>query len=59
MEITDKYLNKKQVKEYTTLSYMIINRGIRSGELKSVFKGNRHLFKKEWVDKWLEVNYVK
>jgi excisionase family DNA binding protein len=55
MEINEKYLTKKEVKEYTTLSYTILNRGIKSGKLKSVFKGNRHLFKKEWVDKWLEV----
>ena len=50
---SNKYLTKKEIKEYTTLSYKIINRGIRSGSLKSVFKGNRHLFKQEWVDEWL------
>jgi excisionase family DNA binding protein len=49
-----KYLIKKEVKEYTTLSYSIINKAIRSGSLKSVFIANRHLFKQEWVDNWLE-----
>lgn len=49
-----KYLKKQEVKEYTTLSYAIINNAIRNGSLKSVFIGNRHLFKQEWVDNWLE-----
>ena len=49
-----KYLIKKEVKEYTTLSYSIINKAISSGSLKSVFIGNRHLFKQEWIDSWLE-----
>lgn len=52
----NKYLKKVDVKEYTTLSYRIINDAIRSGELKSTFIGNRHLFKQEWIDKWLESN---
>ena len=50
----DNYLTKKDVKEYTTLSYKIINNAIRFNRLKSVFIGNRHLFKQEWVDNWLE-----
>lgn len=54
MESNEKYLQKKDVKEYTTLSYRIINNAIKSGELKSTFIGNKHLFKQKWVDKWLE-----
>ena len=49
-----KYLTKAEVKEYTALSYAIINRNIKSGDLKSTFIGNRHLFKQEWIDSWLE-----
>ncbi len=50
-----KYLKKQEVKEYTTLSYAIINEAIRNGNLKSVFIGNRHLFKQNWVDNWLSM----
>ena len=56
MESHKKYLKKKDVKQYTTLSYKIINEAIRSGELQSTFIGNRHLFKQEWIDSWLDKN---
>ena len=55
----DNYLTKKEVKEYTTLSYKINNNAIRFNKLKSVFIGNRHLFKRDWVDSWLEGKGVK
>ena len=51
----NKYLTLKEVKKYTTLSAKVINGGIRSGELKFVFVGNKHLFKKNWVDNWLSM----
>ena len=54
----NKYLTLKEVKKYTTLSANVINGGIRSGELQSVYIGNKRLFKQEWVDKWLEVHNV-
>lgn len=56
MEIKEVYLQKRDVKEYTTLSYRIINNAIKSGELKSTFIGNKHLFKLDWVDSWLDQN---
>ena len=54
MEIKEQYLTKQEVKEYTKLSAYQINNGIRSGELKFVFVGKKHLFKQDWVDAWLE-----
>ena len=56
MESNEKYMRLNEVKDYTTLSYRIINNAIKSGELKSTFIGNRHLFKLTWVDNWLESN---
>ena len=47
----DNYLTK-EVKEYTTLSYKIINNAIRFNKLKSVFIGNRHLFKEIEIRGW-------
>ena len=32
-----------------------INNGIRSGQLKFVYVGKKHLFKKDWVDNWLSM----
>lgn len=55
MESKENYLTKQEVKEYTKLSAYQINNGIRSGELKFVFVGNKHLFKKNWVDNWLSM----
>ena len=54
MQIKEKYLTKDDVKEYTNLSGYQINNGIRSGLLKFVYVGKKHLFKKQWVDNWLE-----
>ena len=55
MEIKEQYLTKDDVKEYTKLSAFQINNGIRSGQLKFVYVGNKHLFKKNWVDNWLSM----
>ena len=55
MEIKEKYLTKDEVKEYTNLSAYQINNGIRSGQLKFVYVGKKHLFKKAWVDNWLSM----
>ena len=55
---TNKYMTMKEAKEYTSLSTKVINEGIHTGHLKSVFIGNKRLFKKEWIDKWLEVYNV-
>ena len=55
MENQDNYLTKQEVKEYTKLSAYQINNGIRSGQLKFVYVGNKHLFKKNWVDNWLSM----
>tara|TARA_Y100000590_G_scaffold442452_1_gene570565 strand:- start:274 stop:447 length:174 start_codon:yes stop_codon:yes gene_type:complete len=55
---TNKYMTMKEAKEYTSLSTKVINEGVHTGYLKSVFIGNKRLFKKEWIDKWLEVYNV-
>ena len=55
MEIKEQYLTKDDVKKYTKLSAFQINNGIRSGQLKFVYVGNKHLLKKDWVDNWLSM----
>jgi len=52
---SEKYLTMYDVSEYTSLSYDKINEGIKNGILHSIVVGNKKLFKKEWIDKWLEV----
>ena len=52
---SEKYLTMYDVSEYTSLSYDKINEGIKNGKLHSIVVGNKKLFKKEWIDKWLEV----
>ena len=51
----EKDLTMYDVSEYTSLSYDKINEGIKNGKLHSIVVGNKKLFKKEWIDKWLEV----
>ena len=53
---SEKYLTMYDVADYTSLSYDKINQGIKNGTLHSIVVGNKKLFKKEWVDKWLEGN---
>jgi len=52
----DKYMTLYEVKAYTTLSYDTIKRAVELKQLKSAFVRNKHIFKKEWVDKWLGGN---
>ena len=52
----EKWINIRGVSEYTSLSIPKIRRTITSGELKVSKVAGKLLFKKEWVDKWLN-NY--
>jgi excisionase family DNA binding protein len=38
----------------TGLSRSTINRAITLGELKSVKNGGKRMFKREWVDRWIQ-----
>ena len=51
--ISNKWLNIKDVCEYTSLSKSTIHRSIKKGELKVSRKTGKTLFKKEWVDGFL------
>tara|TARA_R110002020_G_scaffold46172_1_gene131486 strand:+ start:1191 stop:1406 length:216 start_codon:yes stop_codon:yes gene_type:complete len=49
----DNWLNINGVRDYTSLSIPKIRKAVRGGELKVSRSGGRLLFKKSWVDKWL------
>ena len=51
--IKSRWLDIKGVVEYTSLSTSTIRRAIQKGELKASSKTGKLLFKKEWVDGWL------
>ena len=51
--IFDKWLDLKDVCEYTGLSSSTLHRAIQKGELKVSKKTGKNLFKKEWVDNFL------
>ena len=48
------WLNINGVAKYTSLSIPKIRRAIKDGELKSSKNGGRLLFKRKWVDQWLQ-----
>ena len=50
---TDRWMNMKQVSDYTTLSQKTIDRGIARGTLKVSKETGKKLFKQSWVDRWL------
>ena len=53
-KLSDKWMNTKDVAKYTTLSIQTIHRGIRKGELKVTKGTGKNLFKRSWVDRWVQ-----
>jgi excisionase family DNA binding protein len=47
------WMDIKKVARYTSLSISTINRAVASGRLKTSKVTGKLLFKKEWVDGWL------
>ena len=52
--IFDQWLGIKDVCDYTGLSSSTLYRAMQRGELKVSKKIGKNLFRKEWVDKFLE-----
>jgi len=50
---SNKFLDMKQVVQYSSTSASTIRRAIAKGELKCSKKLGKLLFKVEWVDRWL------
>ena len=50
----DNWMTTKEVAIYTTLSIQTIHRGIRKGELKVAKGTGKNLFKRSWVDRWVQ-----
>ena len=50
---SNKFLDMKQVVQYSSTSASTIRRAIVRGELKCSKKLGKLLFKVEWIDKWL------
>lgn len=53
-QIPDKWLTMIELKEYTGLSESTILRSTIKGTLKVSKRTGKNLFKKSWVDRWLE-----
>ncbi len=53
-QIPDKWLTMKELKKYTGLSNSTILRSTIKGTLKVSKSTGKNLFKKSWVDRWLE-----
>jgi len=47
------WMDIKKVVRYTSLSTSTINRAVASGQLKTSKVTGKLLFKKDWVDGWL------
>lgn len=51
--IKDRWLNTKEVCKYSSCSVSTINRSIQKGVLRVSKQTGKNLFKKSWVDRWL------
>ena len=49
----DKWMDLKDVADYTTLSRRTINRAIAEKQVKVSRQVGKNLFRKSWVDAWL------
>jgi|TARA_B100001964_G_C13771933_1_gene396391 excisionase family DNA binding protein len=50
----DYWLSTKEVESYTSVSNKTLARAINRGKLKVSKATGKNLFKKSWVDRWLE-----
>ena len=48
------WLSITDVTQATGYSKSTINRAIKRGELKSVKNSGKRMFRKEWVDRWIQ-----
>ena len=48
------WLSITDVTQATGYSKSTINRAIKTGELKSVKNSGKRMFRKEWVDRWIQ-----
>ena len=53
--IQDQWLTLKEVCAYTGLSPSTIHRSTQSGALKVSKKTGKNLFRREWIDRFLDV----
>jgi len=52
----EKWLDMREICAYTSLSESTIRRAVATGTLKSSKTTGKLLFKRCWVDQWLETN---
>jgi excisionase family DNA binding protein len=50
----DRWMDTHQVSAYTGLSDTTIKRAVYSGSLRVSRVTGKHLFRRSWVDRWLE-----
>ena len=51
--LSDRWLNIEEVRNYSGLSVSTIHRAIQKGVLKVSKKTGKNLFRISWVDRWL------
>lgn len=52
--VSDRWLNVREVCKHTGLSNSTIGRAVKKGTLKVSNKTGKRLFRISWVDRWLE-----
>ena len=53
-KLLDRWFSTKEVCQYTGLSVKTVFRAIRLGSLKVSRGTGKNLFRRSWVDKWIE-----
>ena len=53
-KLGDRWLSTNEASQYSGLSYKTIHRAIRSGSLKVSQTTGKNLFRKSWLDRWIE-----
>lgn len=53
-KLADRWLSLREVCDYTNLSPSTLRRAINKGELKSSKKTGKLMFKRSWIDNFLE-----
>ena len=53
-KISDRWLTTREVCNYTGLSNQTVFRAIRKGNLKVSQGTGKNLFRRSWVDRWVE-----
>lgn len=54
VKVPKEVFRPKEAAEYLCISYYTLQQLARIGEIRYAMNGNVRLFKKEWLDEWME-----